>query len=125
FLPPAEVGPRFPSGAMRATEGEYVASEPPARTIPTGPPVAPAELVPPRALPTSASVARDLPYRRGPGEIPPEDVNAPDPFVLGGYRGVRVPPRATPKLLSGAYEPAAPAETTPRLQLRPHVSEIL
>ncbi len=93
-------------------EGEYVASEPAEK-----PPerYANASVVGRPALPASASVARDLPYRRGPGEIPPEDVNAPDPFVLGGHRGVRVPPRGAPKLLSGALEgETATGRSSPR-----------
>src|SRR5260370_23049744 len=53
--PSAAEGPRFPSGNMSATEGEYVAPEPPVHTGHNGPPVASAELVRPRALAESAS----------------------------------------------------------------------
>lgn len=101
-IPPIEQGPRFPSGNMRATEGEYM---PPQESGPNARPrVAPSQVVTPRALPESGSVARDLPYRRGPGEVAPEEVGSADANRLA----VRVPPRGNGRLLTGRTETSAP-----------------
>jgi hypothetical protein len=70
--------------------GEYV--DTPAAPARSGPPIAHAQVVEPKLLPQSASVARDLPYRKGPGEVAPEDVNAPAPNILAGRQGIRIAP---------------------------------
>lgn len=119
--PTVEEGPRFPSGNMRAQEGEYVGAQP-ATPVASGPPFAHSELVRSRALPESASAARDLPYRRGSGEVAPEDVSAPDENVLAGRQGVRIarpvergPQRALP---------AASTEATPDSVARPKIAPV-
>lgn len=111
--PEIEEGPRFPSGNMRAQEGEYVESQPAA---PSGPPIARSEVVRPLGLPESASAARDLRYRRGPGEVAPEDVSAPDENVLAGRQGVRIArpvERGPQHALPAATAEASPASIAP------------
>jgi hypothetical protein len=115
--------PTYPGAPLPASPstGEFVESAP---ATPPGPPIARGEVVPPKLLPASASVARDLPYRMGPGEVAPEDVNAPDPFVLGGRGGVRVPARMTPRLLSSGTEIGVPSDSPPPVSsLYPPVTE--
>lgn len=110
---PKPLYPGAPLPANPITEGEYV--EPPAQQIakPSTAPLAHAEVVPPKMLPASASVARELPYRMGPGQITPEDVNAPNPRILGGNKGriVTMPSSGRTAGLLGTGETAA--ETTP------------
>jgi hypothetical protein len=93
-----EVGPRFPSGNMRAQEGEYVESPPIAR--PNETPFAEAQ---PVIRPEPA------PYRKGPGEVAPEQVGQPASPGLG----VRVTPRGNGRLISGQVEPSTPYRMGP------------
>lgn len=113
--PTAEEGPRFPSGNMRAQEGEYVETP---TAPPSGPPIARSEVVRPLGLPASATAARDLPYRRGPGEVAAEDLNPPDPNVLGGRQGIRIaqPVAPGPQLALPAPTPQANSVAFPRTQ---------
>lgn len=92
-------------------QGEYVnsPSSPPPKTIPT---VQAQEVARPQ-LPSvgGTSVPRDMPYRVGPGGIPAEDVNAPNPRVLAGNKGIRTTPIAA--LPAKAEEAPAIAAPTP------------
>ena len=94
-------------GAAPPIEGEYVES--PRVATPSGPPVAPAIPIRPKMLPESASASRDLPYRIGPGQIPPEDVNVPNSRVLGGKQGIITTPQRSRGL---ALPSGAPSERT-------------
>jgi hypothetical protein len=103
---PKPVYPDMRTSPADAPTGEFVDSAP---TQPeTTAPFAPAQVVEPKLLPAQASGAS----RRVPGEIAPEDVNAPDASTLAGKQGIRVVLPGKPKLLAAAPEETATAQPT-------------
>lgn len=102
---PVRRGLALPGKIAEPLEGEYLPEEPEG----SGPTIPRAETIPLKQLPESASVSRDLPYRRGPGEVAPDYIGAPDERVLANKGGVI----ATPQRSRGLSLPSAsPSERT-------------
>jgi hypothetical protein len=103
---PKPTYPDMRTSPADAPTGEFVDSAP--AQPETSAPFAPAQVVEPKLLPSQASGAS----RRVPGEIAPEDVNAPDASTLAGKQGIRVVLPGKPKLLAAAPEEMATAQPT-------------